>query len=249
MTETFLYLYRNDELRQVYVGIGTSPGRIWGGHNPAATALLEHNSTTVFITGEPFPDRKSAERAESAAICAAAAAGVEVLSDRDDLESLTNIAKVGSSTHLRRAVFRQEGTVRYDELERAAIVTLHPNSIDDVGDGARRPALHGGRSEEVFHYRATRWWGLGQADKRRSRKKSVDGELPRDVDRLIAIQKGTHTVLGAWTLTEEQWRRDGCSWMFLTDEAIPEWRGQQFDWCGAHPSNAVTWSPDIRAGI
>ncbi len=251
--KTYLYLYRNDDLRSVYVGIGSSPSRIWGGHNAHATELLAHPATKVFITSEPFPDRASAERAESAAICAAAATGAEVLFDdrrRSSLARLTNIAKVGRSKHLSRAVLRREGVVRYGELERTVIVTLHMSEIDDVGDDTRRPALHGGRSDEIFHQRATRWWGLGAADDRRRKAATAEGERPRDVERLIAIQKGTYTILGAWNLADEQWRRDGGSWMFVTEAPIHEWRGLQFDWDGAsHSGGSMIWSQDIRARL
>jgi predicted GIY-YIG superfamily endonuclease len=250
MTGTYLYIYRNDRSKRVYVGIGNSPGRVWEHHNDKAAALLSESDTKVFITTEPFPDRASAERAESAAICAAAAAGVEVIVEEErakDLMNVANIAKVGSSKHLTPAVFEREGTVRYDSLERTAIVTLHHDDIDDVGDGIRRPALHGGRDPEIFHQRATRWWGLGAADARRFRKRTDDGVLPRDVDRLVAVQKSTSTILGAWTLADEQWRRDANSWMFVTDEPIDDWRGQRLDWCGAsHSGGAMIWSADIR---
>lgn len=255
MTATYLYLYRNDKLRKVYVGIGSSPGRAWEDHPEAAKALLDHPDTKVFITSEPFPDRLSAERAESAAICAAAAADVDVIvggARSRDLASLTNIAKVGSSRHLARAVFRREGTVRYDQLRRAAIVTLHMNSIDDLGDGTRRPALHAGREVEIFHQRATRWWGLAAADTRRRRemKRTGGDTLPRDVERLVALQKGTYTILGAWNLADEQWRRESGSWMFVTESPINEWRGQQFDWCGVrHSGGALVWSSDIRSEL
>lgn len=253
MPETFLYLYRNDVLHQVYVGIGASPTRVWGTHNDAATNLLRHPATKVFITSEPFPDRLSAERAESAAICAAAAAGARVMFEDERsvaLGELTNIAKVGYSKHLSRAVFRRDGVVRYDDLSRTAIVTLHLNEIDDVGDGTRRPALHGVRAAEVFHQRATRWWGLGAADARRRKAAGVDGALPRDVERLVAVQKGEYTVLGAWNLSDEQWRRDGASWMFVTDTALTDWIGRRFDWGRAtHSGGAMNWSADIRARL
>lgn len=248
---TFLYLYRNDEIHKVYVGIGDSPSRVWEAHNPEAMELLSHPATKVFITSAPFPDRASAERAESAAICAAAAAEVDVIFDErraKALSNLTNIAKVSASKHLTRAVFQSNGVLKYDDLDRTVIVTLHMGEIDDVGDGTSRPALHGGRGAEVFHQRATRWWGLGAADQRRRRAGRLHGELPRDVERLVAVQKGTYRVLGAWTLTDEQWRRDGASWMFVTDAPIAEWRGQQFDWSGAsHSGGAMIWSRDIRA--
>jgi hypothetical protein len=251
MPVSFLYLYRNDELHKVYVGIGDSPSRVWEAHNAEATELLAHPATKVFITSDPFPDRVSAERAESAAICAAAAAGVAVIFDDDrakTLERLTNIAKVATSKHLTRAVYQTDGVLKYDDLSKAAIVTLHLGEIDDVGDGTSRPALHGGRDSEVFHQRATRWWGLGAAEQRRRRSGGDNDELPRDVERLVAVQKGTYTVLGAWTLTAEQWRRDSSSWMFVTEAPIEEWRGQQFDWCGAsHSGGAMIWSKDIRA--
>ncbi|MBM7410535.1 putative GIY-YIG superfamily endonuclease [Clavibacter michiganensis] len=253
MTGTYLYIYRNDELKKVYVGIGNSPGRVWEHHNDAAAALLAESATKVFITTEPFKDRASAERAESAAICAAAAVGVGVIVDEkraEDLLNVTNIAKVGSSKHLTPAVYEREGSVRYDALERTAIVTLHHDDIDDVGDGVRRPALHGGRDAEIFHQRATRWWGLGAANARRDKKRTAGGLVPRDVDRLVAVQKSTSTILGAWTLTEEQWRRDANSWMFVTDQPIDDWRGQRLDWCGAsHSGGALVWSADIRAEL
>lgn len=253
MTGTYLYIYRNDDLKKVYVGIGNSPGRVWEHHNDAAAALLSESGTKVFITTEPFLDRASAERAESAAICAAAATGVDVIIDEKrakDLVNVTNIAKVGSSKYLTPAVFAREGTVRYDSLERTAIVTLHHDDIDDVGDGIRRPALHGGRDAEIFHQRATRWWGLKAANARRSSKSTHDGVLPRDVDRLIAVQKSTSRILGAWTLADEQWREDGNSWMFVTDQPMDDWRGQRLDWCGAsHSGGALIWSADIRAEL
>lgn len=245
--KTYLYIYRNDVLNRVYVGIGSSPARAWQPHNPAVDTLRAHSDTEVFITDAPFPDRPSAEMAESAAICAAAAAGTEVLSDRDDLSALTNIAKVSSSKHLRVAVYRRDGVVRFDDLERTALVTL---SFDAIGRGStRRPVLHGGRSAQVFHKRATRFWGLSAADQRRRRKQLPDGTLPRDVERLIAVQKSTHTILGAWTLDDRQWRQTSGGWVFITRDELPELRGQQLDWCGAQPGNLLTWSPDIRAEI
>lgn len=253
MSETYLYIYRNDQLHQVYIGIGSSPSRVWGRHNPAAEALLKHPETTVFITTEPFPDRASAERAESAAICAAAATGVGIIVDDsrgEELASLTNIAKVGKSKHLSLAVYQRDGVIRYDDLKRTAIVILHMDGIDDVGDGHLRPSLHGGRDPETFHQRATRWWGLGAANKRRLAR-HTDGEaLPRDVDRLVALQKGTYTILGAWNLADEQWRPDNDSWMFVTSDAIEDWLGKHFDWCGAvHSGGSLLWSPDIRAQL
>lgn len=163
------------------------------------------------------------------------------------LGALTNVAKVASSKHLTRAVFQRDGVLKYDDLSRTVIVTLHMGEIDDVGDGISRPALHGGRDSEIFHQRATRWWGLGAADQRRRRAGRPEAELPRDVERLVAVQKGTYRVLGAWTLADEQWRRNGASWMFITEAPIEEWRGQQFDWCGAsHSGGAMIWSRDIR---
>ncbi|AJW78710.1 hypothetical protein [Clavibacter michiganensis] len=250
MTSTYLYIYRNDDRKTVYIGIGSSPGRVWGHHNSAADALRDESGTKVFITSEPFPDGASAERAESAAICAAAAAGVKVIVDderAEDLTNVTNIAKVGSSKYLTPAVFAREGSVRYDQLTRTAIVILHHDDIDDVGDGTRRPALHGGRGAEIFHERATRWWGLGAANARRAKKRVGDAGLPRDVDRLLAVQKSTSIILGAWTLSDEQWRRDSDSWMFVTEQPIEEWRGQRLDWRGAvHAGGALIWSPDIR---
>lgn len=244
----YLYIYRNDVLNSVYVGIGSSPARAWQSHNPEAEALLNHPETEVFITDEPFADPLSAEMAESAAICAAAATGTRVLSDRSDVGALTNIAKVGSSKYLRVALFRRDGVVRYDDLERTALVIL---TFDAIGEGdSRRPALHGGRAAEVFHKRATEVWGLGEANKRRLRKTLQDGSLPRDVDRLIAVQKATGTILGAWTLDDLQWQQVSSNgWKFVTKDALPELRGQQLDWCGAQPGNLLTWSPDIRSEI
>lgn len=196
---------------------------------------------------------RTAARRASAAICAAAAAGAEVLFDKHRagaLAPVTNIAKVGGSKHLSPAVFRRDGVVRYSALERTVIVTLHMSEIDDVGDDTRRPALHDGRSDEVFHQRATRWWGLGAADHRRRTAATSNGELPRDVERLIAIQKGTYTILGAWNLADEQWRRDGGSWMFVTETPIGEWRGLQLDWEEAtHSGGSMIWSQDIRSRL
>lgn len=77
-----------------------------------------------------------------------------------------------------------------------------------------------------------------------------DGSLPRDVEQLVAVQKGTYTVLGAWTLADEQWRKDNGSWMFVSQDPIEEWRGKQFDWCGAsHSGGSLVWSADIRAEL
>jgi hypothetical protein len=181
------------------------------------------------------------------AICAAAAAGVDVLSDSDDRSALTNIAKVSSSKHLSPAVFRRDGAIRYDDLDRTALVIL---SLDEIGEGTSyRPTLHSGRDEGVFHMRATRWWPLKSADTRRHRKRAPDGSLPRDVERLIAVQKGVGTILGAWRLADEQWRQDDEGWVFLTNGAITDLRGQQFEWCGVYQGTKLTWSSDIRAEI
>lgn len=247
MTKTYLYIYRNDELGQVYIGIGASVARVWGSHNPAATELLKHPDTKVFVTTEPFSDSISAERAESAAICAAAASKVKVISERGDLIQLTNIAKVASSKHLSRAVYQREGVVHYSDMARAAIVVLHVDSIDDGPELKRRPGLHGGRELEQIRDRAIKWWGLRSAQLRRERLRESDGTLPRDVDKLVAVQKGTGTILGAWTLADEQWRPHGKSWEFVTEKSIDDLRGQTFDWGTARPGQGLTWTRDIRA--
>lgn len=246
MTETYLYIYRNDELGQVYIGIGASVARVWGSHNSEATELLKHSETKVFVTAEPFPDRQSAERAESAAICAAAASRIKVISEHKDLSKLTNIAKVASSKHLTTAVYQREGTIRFDDLRRAAIVVLRIDSINDGPDLSRRPGLHGGRTARATNERAVKWWGLGAAQRRRERLRLPDGTLPRDIDTLVAVQTQTRTILGAWALSDQQWRRDEHKWTFLTTDEIEEMRGQTLDWGSNHPGQGLTWSKDIR---
>lgn len=257
MSETWLYIYRNDELRQVYVGIGSSAARIWDkARNDDALQLLEHPATGVFVTSERFPDRQSAERAESAAIFAAAAAGAKVFGDREDLKSLTNIAKVQSSKHIVPDVFRRSGEVSYLGLTKTAIVTISLDSIDDDDpDGDRRPALHAGRSQEDFRLRSTRYHPLGAADARRRENRLPDGTLPRDVTRLIARQVQTGVILGAWDLHDDQWKKDstGSKWIFITlkeaSAETGEMRGKLLDMNGEPAGRNLYWSKDIRDSI
>lgn len=254
MRETLLYIYKNDVLKQVYVGIGGSPERIWGRHNEDAERLRDHPNTEFYVTKEPFPDQPSAERAESAAIFAASAAGLTVLSESGDLDQTTNRAKVHGSKHMVPVLFQREGTVRYDELRKTVLVVLKLSSIGEHHEGTFRPTLNASRSDAEFHYRATRWWGLAAAQKRRMRLPlDPEGSIPRDVNRLIAVQKGGGLVLGAWDLSDQQWYYDDLTrkgWIFDTaDSASPDtadMRGKVFDWCGAGCGTQVTWSSDIR---
>lgn len=257
MSETWLYIYRNDELGQVYVGIGSSSARIWDkARNDDALQLLEHPATKVFVTSEPFHDRQSAERAESAAIFAAVAAGAAVSVDGKDLRSLVNISKLQSSKHIVPAVFRRPGKVSYLDLTKTAIVTISLDSIDDDDpDGDRRPALHGDKPLEEFHRRSTRYHPLGAADARRRENPLPDGTLPRDVTRLIARQVQTGVILGAWDLHEDQWKKDstGSKWIFITlkeaSAETEEMRGKLLDMNGEPAGRNLYWSKDIRDSI
>jgi len=250
MAETYLYIYRNDRLGQVYVGIGENLSRIWEPHNRQAEALREEADTHVFVTDKPFPTRAAAETAESAAICAAAAAGATVLSDLADAPALTNIAKVKDSRYLAQAVHTADGSVDFTSFEKTAFVIA---SVDQL-PGDLRPTLHGGRSADVFAQRASKYWPLGAAEKRRRAAQLAAGQPGetspvRTVEQLVMVQKGTGTILGAWTLTAEQWRPTGGAneWEFLLDEPIGDLRGKHLDWNGYRVGTLVTWSTDLKA--
>jgi hypothetical protein len=247
---TYLYIYRNDGLRLVYVGIGENLSRIWESHNAHAEALLAAPGTHVFVTEEPFPTREAAETAESAAICAAAAAGVDVLSSRDDAPALTNIAKVAESKYLARAVHKTDGVVDFTSFTKTAFVVV---SVDQL-PGDPRPTLHGGRSVDVFAERARKYWPLGAAEaRRRAAQLSADGQasptLVRTVEQLVMVQKSTGTILGAWALAPEQWRRCGSEneWEFLLDAPIAAMRGKRLNWNGYGVGTLITWSVDLKA--
>lgn len=107
---------------------------------------------------------------------------MKVLSEREDVHQVTNSAKVVSSEYLIRAVYQREAVVRYDKVQRAAIVLLHVDSIDHRLELERRPGLHGGRELKQVRDRAIEWWGLLAAQSRRERLIEPDGTLPGDVD-------------------------------------------------------------------
>lgn len=230
---TYLYLYEGADHR-LYIGIGDEMTRAWEVHNEDAKALLAEPTTQVLQTPVPFSSRNDARMAEAIAIHIAALAGMWVNSDHEEAAEIaaqaTNRAGMKSTQHLVPAVFRKDGEVNYWTLKQTAIVTLKPGDIDERG------TLHGGRDVATFVARAEKTWKLKTA-------KRV-GYNPR---RLLAIMKESHVILGDWDLDPATPVLDDSFVLVNPSNDDPRGvKGMHFDTAGAHLSDLVTWSSDIR---
>ncbi|MEL4356706.1 MULTISPECIES: hypothetical protein [unclassified Luteococcus] len=183
---TWLYLYENKAARELYVGIGARMDRVWQQHNDDAERLRQDPSTLILQTTEAFSTERDAKLAESIAIHVAMLAGIQVTHVDPDLEFkedrvlVTNRAETEQSSLLGPAVFRREGSIRFDDLRNTSIVTITADQIDE------RPSPYGGHSGATFSERACKFWG-------------VDEEKRPHIRRLIAILKGAHNlILGDW---------------------------------------------------
>lgn len=229
MAETYLYTYENHELRKVYIGIGTLD-RPYQGHNRDAERLRDHPQTAILRTPEPFSSRQDARKAEAIAIRSAAMFGsAHVLSDHPDqaeiIDAVTNRSGVVTTSHMVPAFKPREGTVMYTDLRRTAIVVVKSEAIDT------RPTVHAERGPAIMADRAKKFWKLGKA-------------VNYGLERLLAVLKTHHVILGDWDLDPDQpvvvdqgefrlldERRDdprGVKGMRLETPKGFHWQGQQY---------------------
>ncbi len=236
-TKTWLYLYENRSRRQIYIGIGNSMTRAYEPHTVASEELRDQPATAILQTVTAFPSREAARLAEAVAIHVAALAGLEVISDHEDIEQLiteahhpTNIVGVRSTRYLVPAVLSIQGTMHYSDLTRTALVALNLDQVDDL------PTLNPGRSVATFAGRAVQTWPLQRA---------TLGTLRPT--RLLAILKGSHTIIGDWDLDPDTPLTQDS--FVLADPEADNPRGIKGQWLDldeARLSDLVTWSQDLR---
>ena len=193
-TETWLYIYEGaprgdeEERRQIYIGIGKSMERVFGGHNPDAERLRDTTGTLIRQTVKPFSSREDALKAEAIAIHVASLMGLDPIYDAEDEDALfekndkplTNISGTKMSKHLGPAIFTRPGEVAQGEMRQTIIVPITPDPIEG------RASAFGGNPGEVFIERAAQAWNVAPHKRPKIR-------------RLVAVLKGSrHVILGSW---------------------------------------------------
>ena len=203
-TETWLYIYEGaprgdeEERRQIYIGIGKSMERVFGGHNPDAERLRDTAGTLIRQTVKPFSSREDALKAEAIAIHVASLMGLDPIYDAEDEDELfydaededelfekndkplTNISGTKMSKHLGPAIFTRPGEVAQGEMRKTIIVPITPDPIEG------RASAFGGNPGEVFIERAAQAWNVAPHKRPKIR-------------RLVAVLKGSrHVILGSW---------------------------------------------------
>lgn len=164
----YLYIAHNQRLNQLYIGIGGSLTRIFGGHNRAATRLIHADDTTFLQTVEPFASRADAEMAEAAAIRVAAwTTNAEIFAIDVDSGSVhtidvTNISAMKGSEKIITTAFTKPGeAVRFADLTRTVVITAHPDRLTDG-----RGSIHAGRNAQFIANRVLAEWPLASFMKR-----------------------------------------------------------------------------------
>lgn len=232
----WLYLYENRAQRSIYIGIGNSMGRVFGGHNPEAEALRDAAGTEIVQTVQPFSSRADARKAEAIAIHVAALGGVQVMAEADDGSTMTftNRAGTHSTSELGPAILVRDGELDAAALTGTVLVPITPEELDG------RPGPFGGRSGVSLAERTSRYW-------------NVNWRKRPHITRAIAVlAHGRNIVLGDWDVDPT------ASWEPTVDVgsrvAIPlvnpdsdDPRGTKGMRLVGHRLNAgVTYSPDLR---
>lgn len=243
MSKCWLYIYENIDRRAIYIGIGDSMSRVFGPHNPEATALRDTTPGTVVLqTYEPFSSRSDARKAEAIAIHIAALAGLTAHT-ADDADGLvtTNISGTQSSQVLGPAIVTRDETVEWSDIRQTLVVTIAPHAIPG------HLAPFGANDPSEFSLRANRWWNV----RLRQRPK---------VHRLIAVLKGSGSlVLGCWEVDQAgEWRlipdsenqpkgyrtRVEVPLVDPADDNVDDLKGKRI--VGFRANSAVRYSDDIR---
>jgi hypothetical protein len=151
------------------------------------------------------------------------------ISADDTRVRVTNRAGTESTTVLGPAVKRREGTVRFGDLTRTAIVTIRAGEMDD------RSGPYGGSEGAVFSERARKWW-------------TVAADKQSKIERLIAILRGSHgVILGDWDVAAgSSYGPDGDVFP-LVDSSIDDPRGikgMRLD--GVKGQSGRIYSADLR---
>lgn len=239
MDETHLYVYENSTLRQCYIGIGTSLERFHGDHSENAKQLLQDPNTKVWHALNPFSTREDALQAEAIAI-RIAALGRLIDEDGVSWNSPQNRAGVQSSRFVVTLQENKEGSIHYDNLARTAIVTVGLDKIDPVRGTI---GAHKQNGDRILQY-----WRLSTAAR--------EG---RPVERLLAVSKGTHRIVGDWDLDSqrpfentEPSRANAATWRFnAVDPAEDDPRGikgMKYEWSArvGQPQVGPIYSADLR---
>lgn len=256
---TWLYMYENRDDKAIYIGIGTSMGRVFEGHNPAAERLRDKDGTLIRQTVRPFSTREDALQAEAVAIHVACLAGFDTyISDTEyadiigeeersaadsehqgDQLRVTNISSTKSTKYLTPAIFRRPGEVHPSDLANTIIVPISPDAV--VG----MPSAFGGLSGEDFAPRAVRYWNVGRPKR-------------PHIKHLLAVLKGERRViLGSWEVAPNHpWRlrpdhatlespyssRVSIPIVSAKDDNFRDMKGKTYT---GRLNSGVTYSPDI----
>lgn len=217
-TETWLYIYEGaprgdeEERRQIYIGIGKSMERVFGGHNPDAERLRDTEGTLIRQTVKPFSSREDALKAEAIAIHVASLMGLDPIYDAEDEDelfekdekddkSVTNIQGTKTSKHLGPAILTRPGEVAQGEMSETIIVPITADHIEG------RASAYGGNPGEVFLERAAQAWNIASAKR------------PK-IKRLVAVLKKGHVILGSWEVDPS------CEWKLVCPEKRPPYRSR-----------------------
>lgn len=182
---------------------------------------------TIVLLSDPFSSDDDAKSAESVAIRVAMTGGrIQWLNDRERARS----------SRIHPLLPTRPGVLPYLDLQRTAIAVINADVIDD-----ERGCVLATTPAAAIVERVLRWWPTGAAIR--------DGY---PVARFVAVSKAggvlPSRVVGDWdTLPAAEWADDGT--IGVRDPTARDPRGtvgMTFDWCGAHPGNQLTWSPDIR---
>lgn len=219
-----LYIATNNDLGQGYVGIGPL-GRERDSHHGAVDRLLNHPKTDIQVTPDPFTTRRDAERAEAAAIRTAFSSG-------GGLWWLNKSASV-TSKYLGPLFKVRAGVVHFDDLDSTIIAVIKDGTL------RQRVAILAGTRQKKRDKRILRWWP------------SSVGAPTRFIAVSKARKNGAVRVLADYDiLPPHSWKRKPRGWVIprnLSTSFDPRGIvGMEFHWCGAHPSNRLTLSPDLR---
>lgn len=228
-----LYIATNTKLGEGYIGIGPL-GRERDAHpgRKSIDRLLNHPQTEITVTGEAFTTRQDAERAEAAAIRAALSSSRTKTGNHGGLTWL-NTSATASSKYLRSLFSIRPGTLHFDDLTSTLVVVIKDGTLQ------QRVAILEGTPERKRDKRILRWWPQSQVP----------------ATRFVAVSKtrknGVVRVLADYDiLVPTSWTHRPDGWVIVRDPASPfdprSDVGKQFHWCGAHPSNKITMSPDLR---
>ena len=191
MKKCWLYIYENERLNSIYIGIADSMSRVYEKHNDAAEHLRDAHGTHILQTLQPFNSREDARKAEAIAIHVAAFAGTAITTEDDDGEvfTVTNLSGVKSTKELGPAIPIRPGTVHWDSLEATAIVPIGSYVLEG------RPSPFGGHTGAFLAERTSKYWNVSIWKRTKIR-------------RLIAATTGSgNHIIGDWDVSaEDEWK-------------------------------------------